>query len=95
MVEAANSVVDNKPVTSTVDNKPVVFNKPGQRYATPSPGNGERVFYESLFEQKPDSEMAQEYVVSYGVLDEKQAAEVYAAIMARKARASPNKKAGR
>ena len=95
MTEVATSSADSKPSASSVDIKPVIFNKPGQRYATPSPGNGERVFYESLFEQKPDSEMAQEYVVSYGVLDEKQAAEVYAAIMARKARASPNKKAGR
>ncbi len=81
--------------TSSVDIKPTVFNKPGQRYSTPAPGNGERVFYESLFEQKPDSEMAQEYVVAYGILDDKQAADVYAAITARKARASPNKKSGR
>jgi hypothetical protein len=34
--------------------------KPGQRFPTPSPGNGDRVFYESLLVQRPDSEMAQE-----------------------------------
>jgi hypothetical protein len=33
--------------------------KPGQKYPTPAPANGDRVFYESLLEQKPSSEMAQ------------------------------------
>lgn len=35
--------------------------KPGQKYPTPTPGNGDRVFYETLFRQRPDSEMAQEW----------------------------------
>ena len=35
---------------------------------TPSPGNGDRVFYETLLEQRPDSEMAQKWCVHHGVL---------------------------
>lgn len=35
--------------------------KPGQKHATPTPGNGDRVFYETLYRQRPDSEMAQEW----------------------------------
>jgi hypothetical protein len=28
--------------------------KPGQKFVTPSPGYSDRVFYESLLEQRPD-----------------------------------------
>ena len=35
---------------------------------TPSPGNGDRVFYETLLEQNPASEMAQKWCVHHGVL---------------------------
>lgn len=44
------------------------FTKPGQRFATPSPGQGGRVFYESLYREKPSSPMALTYVIEYGVL---------------------------
>lgn len=37
--------------------------KPGQKHPTPTPGNGDRVFYETLYRQRPDSEMAQEWCV--------------------------------
>ena len=37
--------------------------KPGQKYQTPTPGFGDRVFYESLLRQRPDSEMAQDWYV--------------------------------
>jgi hypothetical protein len=37
--------------------------KPGQKYTTPTPGFGDRVFYESLLRQRPESEMAQEWYV--------------------------------
>mmetsp|Transcript_16 Transcript_16/g.36 ORF Transcript_16/g.36 Transcript_16/m.36 type:complete len:156 (-) Transcript_16:8-475(-) len=43
--------------------------KPGQKYSTPSPGNGDRVFYETLLAQRSDSKMAQEWCLSYGILD--------------------------
>lgn len=39
--------------------------KPGQKHPTPTPGFGDRVFYETLLRQRPESVMAQEW---YGVL---------------------------
>ena len=35
--------------------------KPGQKYPTPTPGFGDRVFYESLLKQRQTSEMAQDW----------------------------------
>jgi hypothetical protein len=35
--------------------------KPGQKFPTPTPGFGDRVFYETLFRQRPKSAMAQEW----------------------------------
>lgn len=35
--------------------------KPGQKFSTPTPGFGDRVFYETLYRQRPDSFMAQEW----------------------------------
>jgi hypothetical protein len=35
--------------------------KPGQKFPTPTPGFGDRVFYETLLRQRPDSAMAQEW----------------------------------
>ena len=37
--------------------------KPGQKFPTPTPGFGDRVFYETLLRQRPDSVMAQEWFV--------------------------------
>ena len=50
--------------------------KPGQKYPTPTPGFGDRVFYETLLRQRPDSEMAQEWCVNYGVLPSEEAAKL-------------------
>mmetsp|Transcript_13760 Transcript_13760/g.19375 ORF Transcript_13760/g.19375 Transcript_13760/m.19375 type:complete len:110 (+) Transcript_13760:203-532(+) len=47
--------------------------KPGQKFPTPTPGVGDRVFYETLLRQRPKSEMAQEWCVNYGVLPEAEA----------------------
>ena len=33
----------------------------GQKFPTPTPGFGDRVFYETLLRQRPDSAMAQEW----------------------------------
>ena len=67
--------------------------KTGQKFQTPSPGYADRVFYESLLEQRPDSEMAQEWCVQYGILPEERAAELWKLICKRKAGGgSPNKK---
>lgn len=38
--------------------------KPGQKFPTPTPGFGDRVFYETLLRQRPDSAMAQEWYVA-------------------------------
>jgi hypothetical protein len=35
--------------------------KPGQKFPTPTPGFGDRVFYETLLRERPKSAMAQEW----------------------------------
>mmetsp|Transcript_36490 Transcript_36490/g.71776 ORF Transcript_36490/g.71776 Transcript_36490/m.71776 type:complete len:107 (-) Transcript_36490:369-689(-) len=50
--------------------------KPGQKYPTPTPGFGDRVFYETLHRQRPDSLMAREWCLAYGVLSQKEAAKL-------------------
>ena len=80
---------DVQPVEGTIGSS-AVFKLPGQRYATPSPGNGDRVFYESLLEQRPDSEMAQEWCVYYGVLSSDRAAALNALIVKRKGGTKPS-----
>ncbi|TYZ57786.1 hypothetical protein PybrP1_003245, partial [[Pythium] brassicae (nom. inval.)] len=42
--------------------------KPGQKHPTPSPGFADRVFYESLLHQRPESKMARKWCLEYGVL---------------------------
>mmetsp|Transcript_11688 Transcript_11688/g.17903 ORF Transcript_11688/g.17903 Transcript_11688/m.17903 type:complete len:119 (-) Transcript_11688:132-488(-) len=61
--------------------------KIGQKHPTPTPGNGDRVFYETLYNQRPDSEMAQEWCVAYGVLSDEDAAKIHKKILKRKAAA--------
>jgi hypothetical protein len=39
----------------------------GQKFPTPSPGSGARVFYETLLREKPDCEMAMVWCVEHGV----------------------------
>eukprot|EP01038_Epipyxis_sp_PR26KG_P009567 gene9567-12885_t len=63
--------------------------KPGQKYPTPSPGNGDRVFYETLYQQKPESEMAQEWCLAYGILDYDEAEELNYRICKRKGKPLP------
>ena len=45
----------------TMEATTVTALKPGQKFPTPTPGFGDRVFYETLLKQRPDSEMAQEW----------------------------------
>ena len=42
------------------------------------------MFYESLYEEKPESEMAQEWCLQYGILDEKAAKKVFEIVCKRK-----------
>jgi len=67
--------------------------KPGQKFVTPSPGYADRVFYESLLQQRPDSIMAQEWCVLYGILSYERADELHRMICKRKGKAvaSPTK----
>uniref|UniRef100_A0A7S2U999 Uncharacterized protein n=1 Tax=Attheya septentrionalis TaxID=420275 RepID=A0A7S2U999_9STRA len=58
--------------------------KPGQKYPTPTPGFGDRVFYETLYRQRPESIMAQEWCVNYGVLPTEEAAKMYKKVLKRK-----------
>lgn len=44
-----------------------------------------RVFYETLLNQRPESEMAQEWCVLYGVMEEEDAAKAYKKMLKRKA----------
>ncbi|KAL7531083.1 hypothetical protein ACHAWF_003624 [Thalassiosira exigua] len=60
--------------------------KPGQKFPTPTPGNGDRVFYETLLSQIPASEMAQDWCLAYGVLDESEAKKLFKASLKRKER---------
>lgn len=60
--------------------------KPGQKFPTPSPGSGDRVFYDTLLQQRPDSEMAQEWCVSHGTLELEEAIKLYRIICKRKNR---------
>mmetsp|Transcript_5591 Transcript_5591/g.8592 ORF Transcript_5591/g.8592 Transcript_5591/m.8592 type:complete len:109 (-) Transcript_5591:1386-1712(-) len=58
--------------------------KPGQKFPTPTPGFGDRVFYETLYRQKPDSEMAQEWCVHYGVLPYNEAKKIHERLLRKK-----------
>ena len=44
-----------------------------------------RVFYETLLNQRPESEMAQEWCVLYGVMEEEDAARAYKKMLKRRA----------
>lgn len=63
--------------------------KPGQKHPTPTKGFGDRVFYETLLRQKPESEMAQEWCVAYGVLPEEEAQKIYKKVLKRKGKFPP------
>ena len=58
--------------------------KPGQKFPTPTPGFGDRVFYETLLRQRPDSAMAQEWCVYYEVLSLNEAERLHVIVTERK-----------
>lgn len=60
------------------------FSLPGQKYDPPPMGDGTRNFYESLLQQRPDSLMAQEWCLKYGVLPLQKAEEIYKKLEKRK-----------
>uniref|UniRef100_A0A7S2PPK8 Uncharacterized protein n=1 Tax=Leptocylindrus danicus TaxID=163516 RepID=A0A7S2PPK8_9STRA len=84
--------VPAKVTSSDVTVDTPVNGKPGQKYPTPTAGAGDRVFYETLFRQRPSSKMAQEWCLFYGVLPESEAAQLYKVVMKRKAKGKSNSK---
>ena len=44
--------------------------KPGQKFPQPTPGAADRVFYETLLTQKPDSMMAKQWCLEHGCVME-------------------------
>ncbi|AFZ81197.1 hypothetical protein BEWA_006060 [Theileria equi strain WA] len=43
------------------------FDKPGQKFVTPPQGDGTRGFYESLYQENPNSLIAIKFCVEYGI----------------------------
>ncbi|GMI08340.1 hypothetical protein TrLO_g6490 [Triparma laevis f. longispina] len=77
---------DSAPQASqqSVDDAPEMLIKPGQKFATPTPGDADRVFYESLYQQKPESVMAQNFVIEYGLLPDDEHKTLYKTYITRK-----------
>merc|ERR1719229_1178935 len=50
-----------------------VYEMPGQKKDTPPELDGARIFYESLLKQNPDSKMAVEYLLKFGLLPRERA----------------------
>lgn len=53
-------------VSSAAGTAKSAYSKPGQILPTPSPGSADRVFYSTLLQEKPESEMALEWCVKHG-----------------------------
>eukprot|EP01138_Halocafeteria_seosinensis_P002826 gb/GECG01002887.1/.p1 GENE.gb/GECG01002887.1/~~gb/GECG01002887.1/.p1 ORF type:complete len:186 (+),score=44.89 gb/GECG01002887.1/:1-558(+) len=53
------------------------YEKAGQKYPTPSPGAGERVFYETLLKEKPECDIALVWSIEHGILSKEEAAKRY------------------
>jgi len=53
-----------------------VYDMPGQKKDTPNELNGARIFYESLRQQNPKSQMAEEYLLKFGLLPYEEAAAI-------------------
>ena len=47
--------------------------KSGQKFAEPSIDDPSRAFYESLYSQKPESQMAEKWCLEHGLLSEEEA----------------------
>ncbi|CAM9340369.1 unnamed protein product [Ectocarpus sp. 4 AP-2014] len=58
--------------------------KAGQKLATPPPGQADRCFYETLLKQKPESHMAQDWCLAYGVCGAAEADALYKRVCKRK-----------
>ncbi|KAK8819513.1 hypothetical protein WA556_002502 [Blastocystis sp. ATCC 50177/Nand II] len=66
--------------------------KSGQTKPTPSPGCGDRVFYESLYKQNPNSFIALKWCIEYGVFPTKICEEKFREYLLRKEKMKLEKK---
>ena len=67
---------------------------PGQKRDTPEEGDSLRKFYTSLRKQKPESEMAEVWLMEHGLLPEEEAHDAYKRMLKRKGKTAPAKKSG-
>ena len=49
---------------------------PGQRFATPDDGEGLKIFYETLYEQKPGNKFAEKWLLEHGLFSMEKAAQL-------------------
>lgn len=72
------------------------YDLPGQKRDTPEEGESLRKFYVSLRKQKPQSEMAEVWLMEHGLLPEAEADKAYKRMLIRKGRSAPaaKKKSG-
>ena len=66
--EPASGSKPSKSSSSSTSNALVVeLTKPGQRYPMESPGSGDYVFYQTLYKENPESNMALVWCIEHGV----------------------------
>ena len=82
MASSNSSVVkDEKPRVATGLNKDGTLTlemaKKGQRYPEESPGSGDYVFYQTLYEENPESPMALVWCIEHGIFEAEKAVELH------------------
>ncbi len=55
--------------SSSSSNIEIAMTKPGMRYPMESPGSGDYVFYQTLYQENPSSRMALVWCIEHGVFD--------------------------
>jgi hypothetical protein len=89
IAESKNELLRSVSFSASSSSAPVLLKvqfKVGQKFPTPPPGAGDRVFYETLLEQSPESEMAQDWCLAYGVLSDEKAAQLNKIVNSRKSK---------
>ena len=75
--DAGKTKMKKEDAKDNEDEEKTIQRKPGQKYPCPTSGAGDRVFYETLYRQKPNSRMAQEWCLAHGVLSFEEAKVLY------------------
>eukprot|EP00271_Cylindrocystis_brebissonii_P015410 TRINITY_DN381_c0_g1_i1.p1 TRINITY_DN381_c0_g1~~TRINITY_DN381_c0_g1_i1.p1 ORF type:complete len:207 (+),score=58.64 TRINITY_DN381_c0_g1_i1:200-820(+) len=83
-VVASNETVAVKETRIVVKKERKTFDLPGQKFDKPEERDGAHVFYESLHQQRPDSAMAQIWLMEHGCLDFDEAQEVFDQVKGKK-----------